>query len=86
MRHIKHLVAMGANIKLFGKEAIITGKTPLKGRNVVATDLRAGRMLVAGMIADGTTVISNIEHILRGYENIVDKLSAVGGKIQIVDE
>lgn len=87
MRHIKHLIAMGANIKLFGKEAIITGKTPLKGRKVVATDLRAGAaMLVAGMIADGTTVISNIEHILRGYENIVDKLSAVGGKIQIVDE
>jgi UDP-N-acetylglucosamine 1-carboxyvinyltransferase len=86
MRHIKYLNAMGANIKLFDKSAIITGKTLLKGREVEATDLRAGAaMLVAGMIASGTTKIINIEHILRGYENIVEKLSSVGGKIKIVD-
>lgn len=84
MRHIKHLNAMGANIKLFDKKAIITGKTPLKGREVIATDLRAGAaMMVAGMIAEGTTIITNIEHILRGYENIVDKLSSVGAVIKI---
>lgn len=87
MRHIKHLNAMGAKIKLFDRSAIITGKTPLKGRNVVATDLRAGAaMLVAGMIAEGTTVISNIEHILRGYENIVEKLSQVGASVKIMEE
>jgi UDP-N-acetylglucosamine 1-carboxyvinyltransferase len=87
MRHIKHLNAMGSDIKLFDRSAIIKGPTPLKGRNVIATDLRAGAaMLVAGMIAEGTTVISNIEHILRGYEKIVEKLSTVGGKIKLVDE
>lgn len=43
-------------------------------------------MMVAGMIAEGTTKIVNIEHILRGYENIVDKLSSVGAKIEIIDE
>lgn len=87
MRHIKHINAMGAKIKLFDRSAIITGKTPLKGRNVVATDLRAGAaMLVAGMIAEGTTVISNIEHILRGYENIVEKLSQVGASVKIMEE
>lgn len=87
MRHIKHLNAMGANIKLFDRSAIIYGKTPLVGRNVIATDLRAGAaMLVAGMIAEGTTVISNIEHILRGYENIVEKLSQVGAKVKIIEE
>src|SRR5574344_813773 len=87
MRHIKYLNAMGANIKLFDKQAIISGKTPLTGRDVEATDLRAGAaMLVAGMIATGTTKIINIEHILRGYEKIVEKLSSVGGKIQIIDE
>lgn len=84
MRHIKHLNSMGADIKLFDKRAIIKGKTPLKGKEVIATDLRAGAaMLVAGMIADGTTIITNIEHILRGYENIVGKLSDVGGIIKI---
>ena len=87
MRHIKHLNSMGADILQFERTAVIKGKTPLRGRNVVATDLRAGAsMMVAGMIAKGTTVISNIEHILRGYENITDKLSNVGAKIEIVDE
>lgn len=86
MRHIKYLNSMGANIKLFDKSAIIKGKTPLTGRQVEATDLRAGAaMLVAGMIATGTTKIINIEHILRGYENLVEKLSSVGGSIKIVD-
>jgi UDP-N-acetylglucosamine 1-carboxyvinyltransferase len=87
MRHIKYLNAMGANIKLFDKSAVVTGKTPLLGRDVEATDLRAGAaMLVAGMIAKGTTKIINIEHILRGYENIVEKLSSVGANIKIIDE
>ena len=87
MRHIKHLNAMGANIKLFDRSAIITGGTPLKGRTVIATDLRAGAaMLVAGMIAEGTTTISNIEHLLRGYEKIVEKLSTVGASIRIIED
>ena len=87
MRHIKYLNEMGANIDLDNKIAVIHGKTNLVGKCVEATDLRAGAaMLVAGMIAEGTTEITNIEHILRGYENIVEKLSAVGAKIKLVDE
>ena len=87
MRHIKHLNSMGANIKLFDKSAIITGPSQLKGRTVIATDLRAGAaMMVAGMIAEGTTTISNIEHILRGYEKIVEKLTKVGADIRLIDE
>ena len=82
MRHIPHLNNMGADIKAFDKTAIIKGKTKLVGRNVKATDLRAGAsMLVAGMIASGTTIIYNIEHLLRGYERIVDKLDKVGAYI-----
>ena len=87
MRHIKYLNAMCANIRLFDRSAIIAGKSNLIGREVEATDLRAGAaMLVAGMIAEGTTKIVNIEHILRGYEKIVEKLSTVGAKIELVDE
>ena len=87
MRHIKHLNAMGAKIMLFDNSAVIKGKTKLKGKHVVATDLRAGAaMMLAGMLAKGTTTITNIEHILRGYENIVDKLSNVGADIKLVDE
>ena len=86
LRHIPHLNAMGANIKAFDNRAIITGKTKLHGRKVKATDLRAGAsMLVAGLIAEGKTEIDNIEHLLRGYERIVDKLSQVGVNIKLVD-
>lgn len=87
LRHIPHLNAMGANIKAFERTAIINGKTPLKGKKVKATDLRAGAsMLVAGLIAEGQTEISNIEHLLRGYERIVDKLSSVGVNIRLIDD
>ena len=75
LRHVPHLNSMGANIQAFDKKAIIIGKTPLVGKKVKATDLRAGAsMLVAGLIATGTTEIQNIEHLLRGYERIVEKL------------
>lgn len=87
LRHIPHLNNMGADIKAFDKTALIRGRTPLVGRKVKATDLRAGAsMLVAGMIADGTTIIYNIEHLLRGYEKIVDKLNNVGANIRLIDE
>ena len=63
------------------------GKTPLVGKKVKATDLRAGAsMLVAGLIATGTTEIQNIEHLLRGYERIVEKLESVGVNIKLIDE
>lgn len=87
LRHIPHLNNMGADIKAFDKTALIRGKMRLVGRKVKATDLRAGAsMLVAGMIADGTTIIYNIEHLLRGYEKIVDKLNNVGANIKLIDD
>lgn len=87
LRHVPHLNSMGARIQAFDKKAIINGKTPLVGRKVKATDLRAGAsMLVAGLIADGTTEIQNIEHLLRGYERIVEKLGSVGVNIKLIDE
>jgi len=84
MGHTKHLNNMGANIKVSGSNAVIIGPTKLTGTDVTATDLRAGAaMVVAGLIADGETRIADIEHILRGYENIIEKLNNVGAKISI---
>lgn len=86
MGHIKYLQKMGSNIRVNDRTAIIVGKTPLKGAEVIATDLRAGAaMVIAGLIAEGTTVISEIDHILRGYENIVEKLTDVGADISVIE-
>ncbi|MCI5734266.1 MAG: UDP-N-acetylglucosamine 1-carboxyvinyltransferase [Bacilli bacterium] len=82
--HIPYLNRMGANIKIDGGKLKIKGKTPLEGKMVTSTDLRGGAaMIVAGLIAKGTTTINDVEHILRGYEGIVEKLSLVGAKIEI---
>lgn len=87
MGHVKYLQNMGANIRVNDRTAIIVGKTILKGEEVVATDLRAGAaMVIAGLIAEGTTKVQEIDHILRGYENIVEKLSGVGANIKIIEE
>lgn len=87
MQHIKYLNKMGANIELIDNtHAVIRGKTSLQGCEVNATDLRGGGALVmAGLIAEGTTTISNIEYILRGYEKIIKKLKTVGANIDIID-
>ena len=78
---------MGAIIKVKGNTAIIEGKTDLYGNEVVATDLRAGAcMVLAALIANGTTTIQDVGHILRGYENIVGKLKNVGADIELIDE
>ena len=82
--HIPYLNKMGANIEVNGSKAIINGPTKLIGTEVEATDLRAGAsMVVAALSAEGTTIIQNIGHILRGYENIVDKLTDVGANIEV---
>lgn len=82
--HIPYLNKMGANIEINGSKAIIMGPSKLSGSEVEATDLRAGASLVvAALVANGTTTIHNIEHILRGYENIVEKLTDVGAKIEV---
>ena len=78
---------MGANIDFTNTNAKINGPTPLHGCEVSASDLRAGAaLIIAGLIAQGTTKISNIEYILRGYEDIVNKLTQVGASIEIIDE
>ncbi len=84
MGHVPSLNKMGAKIKVNGMSAIIEGPTKLYGKEVVATDLRGGAALVlAGLIASGKTIITDVEHILRGYENIVTKLTNVGAKIEL---
>ncbi len=84
MGHVKYLNQMGAKIEAERQHAKITGPTSLKGEVITATDLRAGAALVtAGLIAEGTTIINDAEHILRGYERIINKLSHVGANIKI---
>ena len=83
-QNVPYLKEMGADIEICGKRLKIKGKSKLSGNVVVATDLRAGACLVlAGLIAEGKTTIKNIEHVLRGYENIIEKLTNVGAKISI---
>lgn len=82
--NVSYLNKMGASIHVNDNKATITGSTKLKGCEVKATDLRAGAsLLIASLIADGETTITNIEHLLRGYEEIVEKLTNVGAKIEI---
>lgn len=82
--HVEYLNKMGANIETKDRIATIQGRTFLKGKEVTATDLRAGAALViAGLIAEGTTTINKVEHILRGYEGIIEKLSNVGADIRL---
>lgn len=87
MQHVEYLNKMGAGISLNDlTHAQIKGPVKLRGKSINATDLRGGVALVmAGLIADGTTRISNIEYILRGYENLIKKLQNVGADIQIIE-
>lgn len=85
-KHIDELKKMGANIKVEGRVAIIDGVEKLTGAVVKATDLRAGAaMVIAGLIADGSTEITSIEHIDRGYPHIEDKFRSLGAEIVRVD-
>jgi len=83
--NIEDTVRMGAKIKVIDNQyASIRGRSKLVGKKVVATDLRGGAsMVICGLIAKGTTTITNIEHILRGYEDIIEKLTKVGAFIKI---
>lgn len=86
-RYVEQLTFMGADIKVDGKSAIITGVKNLKAAPVKADDLRAGAaMIIAGLVADGETEISDIEYIDRGYEQVVEKLTAVGADIKRVSD
>ncbi|MBQ1283863.1 MAG: UDP-N-acetylglucosamine 1-carboxyvinyltransferase [Acutalibacteraceae bacterium] len=86
-RYAEQLEKLGAYIEAEGKVATIYGVEGLRGNTVKATDLRAGAaMVIAGLIAEGQTVIEDIHHIQRGYEKIVEKLSSVGADIQIISD
>ena len=82
-RHITELIKMGADINVSGKTAVVSGVKKLQGAGVTAYDLRGGSALcLAGLVAEGTTVISDLWHIDRGYESIEKELSNFGVKIQ----
>ena len=78
---------MGAEIIINGKTAMVTGVEKLRGTNVTARDLRAGAaLIIAGLAAEGTTRLKNVHFVERGYENIIEKLTALGANIKRVDE
>ena len=84
--HVVELNRMGAQISTEGRSAVIDGPCKLTGCDVRATDLRAGAaMILAGLVAEGTTRIGDLHHIDRGYENIVAKLKKLGADIERVD-
>jgi len=86
-RHVPELVRMGANIRIDGQTAIIHGVRSLKGTTVVAKDLRGGAALVlAGLRAEGQTIVENASYIDRGYEKLEVALSAIGADIVKVDD
>jgi len=82
LKHIDELRRMNANIKVEAGSVIVKGPTRLEGARVKATDLRAGASLViAGLMAEGITELTGVEHIDRGYENLINKLTNIGAKV-----
>jgi UDP-N-acetylglucosamine 1-carboxyvinyltransferase len=83
--HASEMIRMGANISVNGREAVVRGPAQLSGTTVQASDLRASAGLVlAGLVANGETLIDRVYHIDRGYEGIVEKLRGVGAEIERV--
>ena len=79
---LNELKRMGAQISIEGKTAVIKGVKKLNGAILSSTDLRGGAVLInAGLVAKGTTEVENIEYILRGYQNIDEKLEKLGARI-----
>lgn len=86
VNHVPELARMGADISVLGGQIVYQGPNKLVGAPVKATDLRAGAALViAGLMAQGQTEITSIEYILRGYSNIIEKLTALGADIQLLE-
>ena len=87
VNHVPELARMGADIQVPGGQIVYNGPTQLSGAPVKASDLRAGAALVtAGLMAEGQTEITNIEFILRGYSNIIEKLSDLGADIRLIED
>jgi len=84
--HVPELLRMGADIRIEGRLAVVTGPRPLTGAPVMASDLRASACLVlAGLCAEGTTTVRRIYHLDRGYERLEGRLSSLGGRVARVD-
>ncbi|MGX7030803.1 UDP-N-acetylglucosamine 1-carboxyvinyltransferase [Vagococcus zengguangii] len=87
VNHIPELARMGAKAQVEGNMIVLNGPNELNGAEVAASDLRAGACLViAGIMAQGETKVSNIGHILRGYDRFIEKLTALGADIQLIEE
>ena len=86
--HVPELCRMGANINIHGSSsAIVRGVEKLSGAPVMATDLRASFALVlAGLIAEGETIVNRVYHLDRGYEKLEEKLKAVGANVERIKE
>jgi UDP-N-acetylglucosamine 1-carboxyvinyltransferase len=85
--HVSEMQRMGADIRLEGNTAFSSGKEKLTGAPVMATDLRASASLVlAGLVADGDTVVDRIYHIDRGYDCIEEKLAGLGATIRRIPD
>ena len=83
--HVNELLRLGANIQIEGNNAVVRGVERLQGATVMATDLRASAsLIVAGLVAQGETLIDRIYHLDRGYEKIEDKLHALGARVRRV--
>ena len=81
--HVPELLRMGADIKVDGDRAVVTGVPRLRGAQVMATDLRASSSLVlAGLAAEGETIVNRVYHLDRGFERLEEKLSRVGADIE----
>jgi UDP-N-acetylglucosamine 1-carboxyvinyltransferase len=85
--HINELLRLGANIEVSGDKAVVRGKTPLSGAETLASDLRASASLVlAGLIANGETMVNDVEHLDRGYEKLEGKLKSLGAHIERIKD
>jgi UDP-N-acetylglucosamine 1-carboxyvinyltransferase len=85
--HAPELIRMGAQVDVTGGTATVTGVDKLKGAPVMATDLRASvSLILAGLAAEGETVVSRVYHLDRGYERLEEKLSGIGAQIERVKE
>ena len=85
LMHVPELARMGANINVHQATALVRGVRRLMGAPVMATDLRASvSLIVAGLVAEGETIVNRVYHLDRGYERIEEKLSACGARIERV--
>ncbi|HAA92583.1 MAG TPA: UDP-N-acetylglucosamine 1-carboxyvinyltransferase, partial [Rhodospirillaceae bacterium] len=85
--HVPELMRMGANVNLHGGSAMVRGVGALTGAPVMATDLRASvSLVIAGLAAEGETVVSRVYHLDRGYERVEEKLAACGAEIERIGD